>query len=98
MWLYNGEYPVVERPDVENLALAFIQAYFQYTSQGYNNTTANMENSLQYVLFEEPEGEYYVGHSPNYVKVYVRGEALHNQICQVRIGALYKDGVLGQLI
>lgn len=51
MWLYNGEYPVVERPDVENLALAFIQAYFQYTSQGYNNTTANMENSLQYVAW-----------------------------------------------
>jgi len=49
MWMYNGEYPVVENPDVEILALTFIQAYFHYTSQGYNNTTVNMQNSLQYV-------------------------------------------------
>ncbi len=50
------------------------------------------------VLFEEPEGDYYTGHSPNYVKFYVRGENLHNQIRQVRALSPYRDGVLGELL
>ena len=47
------------------------------------------------VLFEEPEGDYYIGHAPNYVKVYVRGEDLHNVIRQVTVTGLYGDGVMG---
>ena len=47
------------------------------------------------VLFEEPEGDYYIGHAPNYVKVYVRGEDLHNVIRQVTVTGLYEDGVMG---
>jgi threonylcarbamoyladenosine tRNA methylthiotransferase MtaB len=34
--------------------------------------------SLQ-VLFEEPEGEFFTGHAPNYVKVYAPGKDLHNR-------------------
>ena len=49
------------------------------------------------VLFEEPEGEYYTGHAPNYVKVYVAEENLHNQIRDVQITGLYKDGVMGKI-
>jgi hypothetical protein len=52
---------------------------------------------VQEVLFEEPEGEYFTGHCPNYVKVYVRGENLHNEIRSVCLTGLYQDGVLGQL-
>ncbi len=48
------------------------------------------------VLFEEKEGPYYTGHSPNYVKVYYPGEDLHNQIRAVTVRELYRDGVLGQ--
>jgi len=48
-YIYDGEYPLAENTDAENLAMTFIQAYFQYTSQGYNNTKANMNNALQYV-------------------------------------------------
>jgi len=47
------------------------------------------------VLFEEAEGEYFTGHAPNYVKCYVTGEGLHNQIHSVTVTALHKDGVLG---
>ena len=47
------------------------------------------------VLFEEPEGAYYVGHTPNYLKVYAPGEALHNQVRSVKITALHEDGLLG---
>jgi threonylcarbamoyladenosine tRNA methylthiotransferase MtaB len=49
------------------------------------------------VLFEEPEGDYFTGHAPNYVKVYVQGEDLHNQSLPVTVTQVYKDGVLGKL-
>ena len=49
------------------------------------------------VLFEEKDGAYYTGHTPNYIKVYVHGEDLHNQILPVVVTGLYKDGVMGRL-
>lgn len=49
------------------------------------------------VLFEQPEGEYFTGHSPNYVKFYVPADRLHNRICSVRVTAVHGDGVLGCL-
>ena len=54
--------------------------------------------SVHQVLFEEPEGEYFTGHAPNYVKVYVHGEGLHNEIRSVRITAVHTDGVLGEML
>ena len=56
-----------------------------------------MEGRKVSVLFEEPEGEYYTGHTPNYVKVYVKGENLHNQIREVTVGTVFQDGVAGTL-
>lgn len=52
--------------------------------------------TTQAVLFEEAEGEFYTGHAPNYVKVYVKGEGLHNEIRPVTITELYRDGLLGR--
>lgn len=49
------------------------------------------------VLFEEREGEFYTGHAPNYIKVYARGENLHNEIRTVTVLEIYRDGVLAQL-
>ena len=49
------------------------------------------------VLFEEPADAYFTGHTPNYIKVYVEGKNLHNQVKNVTITALYKDGVLGMI-
>ncbi len=50
------------------------------------------------VLFEEAEGEYFIGHAPNYVIIYAKGEALHNEIRSVRIAGVYQDGVLGEIL
>ena len=47
------------------------------------------------VLFEEQDGEYFTGHAPNYVKVYAEGENLHNEIREVTVTGIYKDGVMG---
>ena len=55
-------------------------------------------NSRQAVLFEEKDGEYYTGHTPNYIKVYVRGDGLHNTVRDVTITDLYQDGVRGELV
>ena len=49
------------------------------------------------VLFEESDGDYFVGHTPNYMKVYAKGNDLHNQIRPVTIHAVFKDGVTGAL-
>ncbi len=49
------------------------------------------------VLFEEQDGAYYTGHTPDYIKVYVPGEDLHNRILPVIVTGLYKDGVMGRL-
>ena len=57
-----------------------------------------MIGSVQEVLFEEQDGNYYTGHAPNYVKIYAPGENLHNQVRKVTITALYKDGLLGELL
>ncbi len=57
-----------------------------------------MVGSRQEVLFEEESGEYYTGHTPNYVKVYAKGENLHNVIHPVEITGLYKDGLIGELL
>ena len=58
----------------------------------------NLIGTTQAVLFEEPEGEFYTGHAPNYIKVYVRGENLHNQIHSVRITGLHSEGVSGEIV
>jgi len=47
------------------------------------------------VLFEEQDGEHFTGHAPNYVKVYAEGKNLHNEIREVTVTGIYKDGVKG---
>ena len=54
--------------------------------------------TTQTVLFEDREGEYFTGHTPNYIKVYAQGENLHNEIRQVTIREVFKDGVLGTIL
>ena len=48
------------------------------------------------VLFEEENGEYFTGHADNYLKVYYRGDNLHNVLKTVTISDLYQDGLLAE--
>ena len=50
------------------------------------------------VLFEEQDGAYFTGYTSNYLKVYVKGQALHNQILQVQITGVFQDGVMAELL
>ena len=56
-----------------------------------------MVDSCQSVLFEEEEKGYFIGHTGNYMKVYAKGENLHNEVKTVRITGLYQDGLLGEI-
>ena len=53
--------------------------------------------TTQAVLFEEAEDGYFTGHAPNYVKVCAEGQDLHNEVRNVTITGLYRDGVTGEL-
>ena len=83
-----GQHPNAVKEDRSKRAIAVAEKM----SRAYRE---NLIGSLQSVLFEEPEGEYFTGHAPNYVKVYVTGEKLHNQIKTVKITGLHADGVTG---
>ncbi len=54
--------------------------------------------TTQEVLFEEESDGYFTGHAPNYVKIYAKGEGLHNEVRPVTVTALYQDGVLGEIL
>ena len=53
--------------------------------------------TYQEVLLEEPVGEFFVGHAPNYVKIYVEGNFEKNSIHKVLITDTFQDGLLGRL-
>ena len=57
----------------------------------------NMIGSVQSVLFEEEEKGYFTGHTGNYMKVYAKGENLHNEVKNVRLTGLYQDGLIGEI-
>ena len=57
----------------------------------------SLKGSVQAVLFEEEENGYFTGHAPNYVKVYAEGKDLHNEVKNVEILDIFRDGVLGKL-
>ncbi len=57
-----------------------------------------MLNTTVTVLFEEADGAYYYGHTPNYIKVYVPAAELHNEIRQVRVTGLFREGLQGELV
>jgi len=56
-----------------------------------------MTGTVQEVLFEQTEGEFFTGHAKNYVRVFARGENLHNQVRRVRVTGLLPEGVLGEI-
>ena len=57
-----------------------------------------MLETRQSVLFEEQNGAYYTGYTPNYIKVYVPGRDLHNVLAPVELTEVYEDGMRGQLL
>ena len=84
-----GQHPNAVKEDRSRRAIKLAEEM----SQAYRET---LIGTAQSVLFEEPEDGLFTGHAPNYVKVYVDGTDLHNEIRDVTITEVYKDGVLGR--
>ena len=61
----------------------------------YNTALLGKE---QQVLFEQTEGAFFTGHAENGVKVYAKGESLHNVTKAVLVTSLKEDGVEGELL
>ena len=59
---------------------------------------AALIGSVQEVLFEQEEHGFFTGHAKNGVKIYTKGNALHNALRKVRITALKDDGVEGECL
>ena len=53
----------------------------------------SMIGTRQEVLFEELQDGLYAGHAPNYMKIYVKGQDLHNEIRTVIVEKIHKDGL-----
>jgi threonylcarbamoyladenosine tRNA methylthiotransferase MtaB len=53
----------------------------------------SMVGTRQEVLFEEEQEGLYAGHAPNYMKIYVKGQNLHNEIRTVIVEKIHKDGL-----
>ncbi len=83
-----GQHPNAVKEDRSRRAMAVAAEM----SRDYRDA---LVGTTQEVLFEEPEGEFYVGHAPNYVKVCARGEDLHNQLRTVTVTAVCEAGVMG---
>lgn len=62
------------------------------------NFLEGMKGKTAPVLFEEVREGLFAGHTPNYVKVYARGEGLHNEIRHVFLKKVYKDGLFGEIL
>jgi len=54
--------------------------------------------TVQPVLFEQPKGDKFFGHAPNYMEVLVDGEELHNALRNVRITATDGESLFGELM
>ena len=50
------------------------------------------------VLFEQPKGDRYAGHAPNYMEVLATGTDLHNQIRNVKITGTDGASLLGEIL
>ena len=86
-----GQLPNAVKEDRSRRAIAIAEQMSREYRESLIGTT-------QTVLFEDREGEYFTGHTPNYIKVYAQGENLHNQIRQVTIREVFKDGVVGTIL
>ncbi|MBQ3054388.1 MAG: tRNA (N(6)-L-threonylcarbamoyladenosine(37)-C(2))-methylthiotransferase MtaB [Clostridia bacterium] len=59
----------------------------------------SQRGTFQSVLFETKDGDYYIGHTTNYLTVKVKSDMdLHNEILQVKITGYSKDTLTGEII
>ena len=86
-----GQLPNAVKEERSRRAIAVAEEMSRAYRESFVGTTLE-------VLFEEPEGAYFTGHTPNYIKVYGKGEDLHNQVKAVKVNGLFREGLLGGIL
>ena len=82
-----GQHPNTVKEDRSRRAIAVAREMSDAYQQALIGTR-------QEVLFEEEQEGYFTGHAPNYMKIYLKGTDLHNEIRTVVVEKIYKDGLL----
>ena len=56
--------------------------------------------SVKKVLIEEKKGEFYIGHTENFIKIYIpeTNKIRENEIYPVKLISLYNDGVIAEIV
>ena len=70
----------------------------QVRKQLFEDYMLSNQNKVLTVLVEEKEGEYYVGHSENYIKCYIAESVERNAFVKVVFVKQYKDGMIVKLV
>ena len=81
-----GQHPNAVKEDRSRRAIAIAESM----KLAYREA---MIGTKQEILFEEVQDGLFVGHAPNYMKIYMRGEDLHNEIRTVIVEKIHKDGL-----
>ena len=82
----SGQHPNAVKEDRSRRAIAVAEEM----NLAYREA---MLGTKQQVLFEEVQDGYFVGHAPNYMKIYIKGENLHNEVRTVLVEKIHKDGL-----
>lgn len=54
-------------------------------------------DKIHLVIVETKKEEYFIGHTSNYIKVYIKSNNL-NEICNVKLVKIFKDGMLCEIV
>lgn len=60
------------------------------------NFNKSFINKVEEVIIEEEKDNFYIGHTSNFIKVYIDSGVILHESYKVKIIGLYKDGVLGE--
>lgn len=64
-------------------------------NQKLNRKYINKSKKYEYnLLIEEYDGEYFIGHTENYIKCYIKGNYVPNDMVPIKIKNVFKDGAL----
>ena len=81
-----GQHPNAVKEDRSRRAIAIAEAM----NKAYREA---MIGTRQEILFEEEQDGLFVGYAPNYMKIYMKGKDLHNEIRTVLVEKIHKDGL-----
>ena len=56
------------------------------------------EGKIFEIIIEEKKDDLYIGHTSNFIKVYLKDNVKLNEIYKVKLVKIYKDGIIGELI